>query len=1226
MSILFKRFLAAGKKQKWLLTCKIGVIALLLAVLGLWAPVIGSELLEMPADYTYSANILSYDNLYDQQLQQYTGRTQSQTTFTYKTQRVEGETNIIDTVFDVRTQNGEPIFSVERQYGIEHHSLTHISGHGDKDREGYLFGPAKYNKNNFTYWHINYDQPLTMTFSKEESVLGLNTYAYTCDFTADQTANLTNLPDVGKTKGINLDGQLTLWIEPYSGELVKYQDSATAYYYDLATGERLSPWNQFSNQYSFDSISQHVALAEQKKNQIFIISEVIPAVLFTLIAAFTAWCALDVKKIWQLRANSTVIAVNSAIIMCSIIIISAWLINSSSNLITLFGTTSETHPASATMYILICLCNIFLSSKTSISRRQSAILRTVLTLVIIGSATNIVFAVADWHIWLAGAKTPVLAVTSLGTALLAAATFASSSNRLTRTKNHLHVIFAALAIFLGVVSILGNAYQFSYAYVDSWYRCATTSTALLFITLAIAEWNLRFSAKSKILKLLTSRALALSLVLFLIGVAITGIGWNVSKESVSRNATLRFENDTNKIEGLITQKINSYKYALQGATSLFGASDNVTRQDWKAYVDGLRLTENFPGNQGLGYAVIIPAAQKPQFQNQMRALGFTNYTIQSTQTNATQYVPTAYIEPLNQRNTPSLGYDSLSDPVRSAAMQLTQDTGEVTMSGKVELITAATADQRTGFVLYEAVYRNGTVNNSVHQRQNNIQGYVLSPISIKIFMQAAVGDQSNGVNITIFDTPDASQLNDQNKLFTSNALTDTAKSDLKKTTQLYICNHVWTIQYANEPGYIATSSTIVSLYVLLSGLGISLLLAIAFFGVVSSRQRALRLARTMTRSLETEKDKAVHVQQKDEAILASIGEGLILYSPAGAIERINAAALRMLGYTSDEVVGKRFTDIIKATDNKKQAIAHGKRPSVLAVQKNTAIKTKINYKRKNDSTFPVEITVAPIRAHGRIIGAIEVFRDITEEVALDQAKTDFISLASHQLRTPLTTNKWYLELLLSGEGGKLKPAQSEFVRKINDSNEHLIELVVSLLNVTRIDSGRIAITPKPTDMHKLINGVVETVKPKLAAKKQRITVTIPELPKIMLDDTLIRQVVLNLLTNAIKYSPKDTTVHVSAQKQNDSIVCEVTDEGYGIPEDQQKYTYDKFFRARNIAQKEPDGNGLGLYLVKQIVEASGGKIWFTSVQNKGTSFYFSLPIHGVRAKKGEVSLEERANQ
>jgi signal transduction histidine kinase len=234
---------------------------------------------------------------------------------------------------------------------------------------------------------------------------------------------------------------------------------------------------------------------------------------------------------------------------------------------------------------------------------------------------------------------------------------------------------------------------------------------------------------------------------------------------------------------------------------------------------------------------------------------------------------------------------------------------------------------------------------------------------------------------------------------------------------------------------------------------------------------------------------------------------------------------------------------------------------------------------------------------------------------------EFIALASHQLRSPLITIKWTLEMLDEGDAGDLNSKQRTYIRQLIKANNQMVTLVTGLLNISRIEAGRLIIEPVSTNTSSLLTDILEQLNSPLKRKNQSFAVYMePNLPEINVDPTLVRQAFYNLIANAIKYSPPNVSIGVTLKKTESALQLSVIDHGCGIPESAKDRIFNKFFRAPNAVKYEADGSGLGLYLAKLVIEASNGKIWFESKENEGTTFFVNLPLSGSIAKTGDVKL------
>jgi PAS domain S-box-containing protein len=393
---------------------------------------------------------------------------------------------------------------------------------------------------------------------------------------------------------------------------------------------------------------------------------------------------------------------------------------------------------------------------------------------------------------------------------------------------------------------------------------------------------------------------------------------------------------------------------------------------------------------------------------------------------------------------------------------------------------------------------------------------------------------------------------------------------------------------------------------------------------ISDRKEAEDQIRQVLNNLQEESQKLSIAKSKDDAILNGIGDGIIVTDQDGGIISINQATEEMLGWPQKDFIGKSITSVLKMVNEKDEEIPIQRRPMVLALSTGNKITNKpgetFYYIKKDGTKFPAGITVTPFILNGRIVGVIEIMRNITLEKEIDKAKTEFVSLASHQLRTPLSTVSWYTEMLLSGDAGKISKKQKKFLDEVYKGNRRMIDLVNSLLNVSRIELGTFAVEPVLSDIKEIAETVFDELVQLIKEKKLKIIKKYEKIGKINLDQKLIRIVFQNLLTNAIKYTNEKGIVELCVQKKNGKIQVSVKDNGFGIPENAKKNIFSKLFRADNAKIKDSGGTGLGLYIIKSIIEQSGGEIWFESEENKGSTFFFTIPETGMQPKTGSKPL------
>lgn len=389
---------------------------------------------------------------------------------------------------------------------------------------------------------------------------------------------------------------------------------------------------------------------------------------------------------------------------------------------------------------------------------------------------------------------------------------------------------------------------------------------------------------------------------------------------------------------------------------------------------------------------------------------------------------------------------------------------------------------------------------------------------------------------------------------------------------------------------------------------------------------------TLRKQFERELLEEKRELEKFKLAVENASDHIVITDENGICMYMNKAAERITGFKKKEILGKK----VGSKDNWGGLMKKNDYEELWRVIKKEkkVFYGELKNKRKNGERYDALASISPIvDENKKVIFFIGIEHDITKEKEIDRVKTEFVSLASHQLRTPLSSINWYAEMLLDGDAGNINEEQEAYLQEIYKGNQRMVELVNALLNVSRLELGSFSIEPVKTDIKILLKNVLNELKPLIEEKKQVVKESYEKnISLIKHDPNLLNIVFQNILSNAVKYTPEGGTIDVSifSAKEGEvikrkkikekALIIAIKDSGYGIPQGQKDKIFTKLFRADNIMEKDTEGTGLGLYIVKSIIEQSGGDVWFQSKEDKGTTFYLLLPVKGVIKKSATKKL------
>jgi PAS domain S-box-containing protein len=396
---------------------------------------------------------------------------------------------------------------------------------------------------------------------------------------------------------------------------------------------------------------------------------------------------------------------------------------------------------------------------------------------------------------------------------------------------------------------------------------------------------------------------------------------------------------------------------------------------------------------------------------------------------------------------------------------------------------------------------------------------------------------------------------------------------------------------------------------LLAGSLLAVALALATAGMVQRRSRRLaEVNRELQASVHEKvlaRDALARLSRQNELILESAAEGIYGLDPHGYTLFLNPAAARMLATTPEDVIGRPFEAVLGMGAGE----AGGEGVNAVRATLSTGTPREVkdaHFRRADGTSFPVEYASTPIVEEGAITGAVVTFRDVTERREVERMKDEFVSVVSHELRTPLTSIRGSLGLLAAGKLGEVPEKGRRMLDIAVQNTDRLVRLINDILDIERIESGRVTMELRPTDAAELAHQAVEVMNPMAEKAGVRLFAWADRQP-LDADPDRILQVLTNLLSNAIKFSPPGGEVSVTVERQGAELRFVVADQGRGIPEDRLESIFERFQQVDSSDARDKGGTGLGLAICRSIVQQHGGRIWAQSVPGEGSTFTFTLP-------------------
>ncbi|WP_312480945.1 CHASE domain-containing protein [Stutzerimonas nitrititolerans] len=669
-----------------------------------------------------------------------------------------------------------------------------------------------------------------------------------------------------------------------------------------------------------------------------------------------------------------------------------------------------------------------------------------------------------------------------------------------------------------------------------------------------------------------------------------------------RAAEQQFELLVGKVTNAIEQRLIDHEQILFGAAGLFAASGEVSRAQWRAYVERQQLADRYPGIQGVGFSKVVRASERDAHEQSIRAEGFADYRIQP-EGERPVYMPIVYLEPFNDRNRAAFGYDMYAEPVRHQAMRQAASTGKSRISGKVVLRQETHGKVQAGMLIYVPLYHPAMPLETAEQRMDALLGFAYSPYRMDDLMGGILGAADLNLSLRIYSGPtqQAEQL-----LFASkeHAPGDAAHS---QDVQLNIYGGTWTLHMESLPAFEAGFSANEGLVAIL-GAGISLLLFFLISSLAFRQRRAEILAEQMTERIRENKRALQLSEERLSLALKGSNDGLWDLNLAADTFYASPRTWHMLGYQPGELqLSTRLWEQVLVAEDLPRTRAQLAQTMLSRLDQFTS---ELRFRHKDGRSVPVLVRGYIQRdAQGQPLRISGTSMDLTEHKRIEQMKNDFVSTVSHELRTPLTSISGALGLINGGALGEVPPAMQQMLDIAHRNSQRLGHLINDLLDMEKIAAGKMSFDMHEHSLHQLLEEALASNQAFAAQLGVNCVLREAVDVQVWVDASRLQQVLGNFLSNAIKYTPEggEVSLHCSVPDAT-HVRISVTDQGPGIAAEFRARVFEKFAQADASDSRQKGGTGLGLAITKEFIERMGGKVGFDTAEGQGTTFWCELPI------------------